>query len=149
MAETAYKYDFGYENNAAVERKKQPQKAQKPKLEVIVNPLAQQIAREREVNKLAFKTAALLAVAIVVFSVFCYTLVLKADISHKLTECQTNLLVHQTKNQELKTKLNSLVAGVDIDKYAVEELGLVKVQADNEVYLNEEQGNKIIYSAVD
>lgn len=149
MAETAYKYDFGYEKNAAVERKKEQHTTAKPQLEVIVNPLARQIAREKEVNKLAFKVAALLAVAIAVFSIFCYTLVLKADVGYELAEKQTNLLVHQTKNQELKAKLNSLVAGVDIDKYAVEELGLVKVEADNEVYFNEEQGNKIIYSAVD
>lgn len=149
MAENAYKYDFGYESNAAVKRKKEEQVSSKPQLEVIVNPLAKQIAREKEVNKLAFKLAAVLGVALVVFSAFCYSLVLKSDAKHELTDCQTQLLIHQTKNDELKSKLNSLVASVDIDKYAVEELGLIKVNADNEVYLSENAGNKIIYSAVD
>lgn len=149
MAQEAYRYDFGYESNAAVKREKEQKVSQKPQLEVIVNPLAQQIAREREVNKLAFKTAALLAVALAVFAVFCYTLVIKSNMSHTLADRETVLVVHQAKNQELKAQLNSLVASVDIDKYAVEELGLVKVNADNEVYLNKDAGNKIIYSAVD
>lgn len=149
MAETAYKYDYGYENNAAVKREKKQQVKTQPKLEVIVNPLAKEIAREREVNKLAIKVSALFAVALVLFSVFCYSFVLISDAQHTLKSCESDLLIHQTKNLELKTQLNSLVASVDIDKFAVEELGLVKVSAENEVYLSKDAGNKIIYSAVD
>lgn len=149
MAETAYKYDYGYNYNAAVQPKREQQVKAQPKLEIIVNPLAKEIAREKEVNKLALKVSAVLAAALVVFSVFCYSCVLMSDARHTLTDCQTNLLVHQTKNQELKAELNSLVASVDIDKYAVEKLGLIKVSAENEVYLTAQAGNKVIYSAKD
>lgn len=147
MAETAYKYDYGYNYNAAIQPEKKQQVKAQPKLEVIVNPLAKQIAREREVNKMALKLSALCAVALVVFSVFCYSFALINDKQHELADFETKLLVHQTKNEELKAELNALVAGVDIDKYAVETLGLVKVSAENEVYLNKNTGNKIIYSA--
>ncbi len=147
MAETAYKYDYGYDFNAAVQPKKEQQVKAQPKLEVIVNPLAEKMAREREVNKLALKVSAVLAVALVMFSAFCYSFVEMSDKQHILAEKQTDLLVHQTKNEELKIELNALVAGVDIDKYAVEKLGLIKVSAENEIYLSANEGNHIIYSA--
>ncbi len=149
MAANAYKYDYGYDRNAALEPKKKEQPRVRPQFEVIVNPLAKQIAREKEVNKLALKISAVFAVALVVFSVFCYSFVLISDKQHELSDFETKLLVHQTKNEELKAELNALVAGVDIDKYAVETLGLVKVSAENEVYLNKDTGNKIIYSAAE
>ena len=147
MAETAYKYDYGYNFNAAVQPKKEERVNSQPKLEVIVNPLADKMAREKATNKLALKISAVFAVALIVFSVFCYSFVEMSKQQHILATKQTDLLVHQTKNQELKIKLNSLVAGVDIDKYAVEELGLIKVSAENEFYLGADAGNRMIYSA--
>ena len=38
MAERAYKYDFGYDANAAVQPKKEVKVQQQPELKVIVNP---------------------------------------------------------------------------------------------------------------
>ncbi len=147
MAETAYKYDYGYNYNAAVQPKREKQTKAQPKLEVIVNPLAKEIAREKEVNRLALKVSAAIGAALVVFSVFCYSCVLISDAKHDLAYAENQLLIHQTKNEELKAELNSLVASVDIDKYAVEQLGLIKVSAENEVYLTSQTENKVIYSA--
>ena len=149
MAETAYKYDFGYEYNAATQPKKEQQTKAEPKFGVIINPLAEKMAREREVNKLAIKVSAVLAIALVVFTAFCYSCVLLSDARHDLANTKTDLYVHQTKNAELKTKLNSLVASVDIDKYAVEELGLIKVSSENTFYLNSKADNQVVYSAKD
>ena len=50
-------------------------------------------------------------------------------------------------SEELKAELNALVAGVDVERYAVEKLGLVKVSSENEVYINNETVNKIVFSA--
>ena len=72
MAERAYKYDFGYDANAAVQPKRQVEVKQQPELKVIVNPLAKEIAREKEVNKMALKLSALMASLLVIMSVFCY-----------------------------------------------------------------------------
>ena len=55
--------------------------------------------------------------------------------------------MHKTKNQELKAELNSLVASVDIERYAVEKLGLVKVSPENEIYGQSDSGNKVVFSA--
>ncbi len=147
MAQTAYRYDFGYDANAAVQPKKQPQVQKQPELKVIVNPLAKEIAREKEVNKMALKLSVLMASLLVIMSVFCYSFVLMNDAQHSLSDMENQLKIHQAQNEELKAELNALVAGVDIERYAVEKLGLIKVSSENEVYLNHETENKIIFSA--
>lgn len=147
MAERAYKYDFGYDANAAVQPKRQVEVKQQPELKVIVNPLAKEIAREREVNKMALKLSALMASLLVIMSVFCYSFVLMNDRQHTLTDMENELVIHQAKNTELKSELNSMVAGVDIERYAVEKLGLIKVSAENEVYIKGDTANKVVFSA--
>ena len=147
MAERAYKYDFGYNANSAVQPKKEVKVQQQPELKVIVNPLAKEIAREREVNIMALKLSALMASLLVIMSVFCYSFVLMNDRQHSLTDVENQLVIHQAKNDELKAELNAMVAGVDIERYAVEKLGLIKVSAENEVYLKGDTANKIVFSA--
>ena len=147
MAERAYKYDFGYDANAAVQPKRQVEVKQQPELKVIVNPLAKEIAREREVNKMALKLSALMASLLVIMSVFCYSFVLMNDRQHTLTDMENELVIHQAKNTELKSELNSMVAGVDIERYAVEKLGLIKVSSENEVYIKGDTANKVVFSA--
>ena len=147
MAERAYKYDFGYDANASVQPKKEVKVQQQPELKVIVNPLAKEIAREREVNIMAFKLSALMVSLLVVMSVFCYSFVLMNDRQHTLTDMESQLVIHQAKNDELKSELNSMVASVDIERYAVEKLGLIKVSAENEIYIKGDTANKIVFSA--
>ena len=147
MAENAYRYDFGYDANAAVQPKAKPQVHKQPELKVIVNPLAKEIAREKAVNIKALKVATLLGALLAVMSLFCYSFVLMNDAQHNLADIEDQYAIYETKNIELKAELNSLVAGVDIEKYAVEKLGLVKVRPENEIYGQSESGNKIIFSA--
>ena len=147
MAERAYKYDFGYDANAAVQPKRKPELQSQPELKVIINPLAKEIAREREVNKMAFKLSALMVCVLVIMSVFCYSFVLMNDRQHSLTDMKNQLVIHQTQNEELKAELNAMVASVDIEKYAVEKLGLIKVTPENEVYIKGDTANKIVFSA--
>ena len=147
MAERAYKYDFGYDANAAIQPKREVEVQRQPELKVIVNPLAKEMAREREVNIMALKLSALMASLLVIMSVFCYSFVLMNDKQHSLTDLENQLVIHQAKNDELKAELNSMVAGVDIERYAVEKLGLIKVTSENEVYIKGDTGNKVVFSA--
>ena len=147
MAERAYKYDFGYDANAAIQPKREVEVQRQPELKVIVNPLAKEMAREREVNIMALKLSALMASLLVIMSVFCYSFVLMNDKQHSLTDLENQLVIHQAKNDELKAELNSMVAGVDIERYAVEKLGLIKVTSENEVYIKGDIGNKVVFSA--
>ena len=147
MAENAYRYDFGYDANAAVQPKVKPQVKKQPELKVIVNPLAKEIAREKAVNIKAFKLTVLLGALLAVMSLFCYSFVLMSDAQHDLTYIENQYGIHETKNNELKAELNSLVAGVDIERYAVEKLGLVKVSPENEIYNRSSTENKVVFSA--
>ena len=96
---------------------------------------------------MALKLSALMASLLIVMSVFCYSFVLMNDKQHSLTDVKNQLVIHQAKNEELKAELNSMVAGVDIEKYAIEKLGLIKVTSDNEVYIKGDTSNKIVFSA--
>ena len=96
---------------------------------------------------MALKLSALMASLLVIMSVFCYSFVLMNDKQHSLTDVENQLIIHQAKNDELKAELNAMVAGVDIEKYAVEKLGLIKVSAENEVYIKGDTSNKIVFSA--
>lgn len=147
MAENAYRYDFGYDANAVVQPKVKPQVKKQPELKVIVNPLAKEIAREKAVNIKAFKLTVLLGALLAVMSLFCYSFVLMSDAQHDLTYIENQYGIHETKNNELKAELNSLVAGVDIERYAVEKLGLVKVSPENEIYNRSSTENKVVFSA--
>ena len=51
MAERAYKYDFGYDANAAVQPKRKVEVQKQPELKVIVNPLAKEIATRTPVKE--------------------------------------------------------------------------------------------------
>ena len=51
----------------------------------------------------------------------------------------------QSENKELNARLTALATAENIDKYAVERLGLVKITADKEVYLDAETDNRTIY----
>ena len=96
---------------------------------------------------MAFKLSALMVCVLVIMSVFCYSFVLMNDKQHSLTDVKNELVIHQAKNEELKAELNSMVAGLDIEKYAVEKLGLIKVTPENEVYIKGDTANKIVFSA--
>lgn len=147
MAQNAYKYDYGYNRNAALQPERKVSPEAKPELKVLVNPLAKQIAQEKQATALALKLSVFFAALLILFGAYCYSCVGINDAQHALESAQTDLEIHLAQNIELKTKLNALVAGVDIEKYAVEKLGLIKVTPENEVYLNANAGNKIIYSA--
>ena len=147
MAENAYRYDFGYDANAAVKTKREPKIQTQPELKVIVNPLAKEMAREREANIKALKLSVLMVSLLAIMSLFCYSFVLMSDAQHQLTDIESQYVIHEAKNKELKAELNSLVASVDIERYAVEKLGLVKVSSENEIYIKNDTGNKIVFSA--
>jgi multidrug efflux pump subunit AcrA (membrane-fusion protein) len=59
---------------------------------------------------------------------------------------KTDYAFSQAKNRELKVQLNQLVSAENIDRIAVEQLGLVKVTSGNEIYLDTSDGNKVIFS---
>ena len=143
-AEYAYKYDYGSpavrENQTAPKR--QPQR--RPEFKKYNSPMAERLAEERAVTRKLLKIAAFLSAVIVVFAFAVNSFYQRDSAKRLLSEAENTYLLCQSENKELHAKLNALATAENIDRYAVEKLGLVKVTADKEVYLTAETGNKTI-----
>lgn len=60
----------------------------------------------------------------------------KNELTHEISSLETQLAVAQSENTRINSELNALVSMNMIDKYAVEELGMSKVQSNQIVYVN-------------
>lgn len=144
-AEYAYNYDYGSpavrENQAAPKREAQ----KRPEFKKYNSPLAERLAEERAATRKLLKVAAFLSAVIVVFAFAVNSFYQRDSAKRLLTEAENNYMLCQSENKELHAKLTALASAENIDRYAVEKLGLVKVTADKEVYLTAETGNKTIY----
>lgn len=144
-AEYAYKYDYGLpavRDNQALPKK---ELQRKPEFRKYNSPLAERLAEERAATRKLLKVAAFLSAVIVVFAFAVNSFYQRDAAKRSLTEAENNYMLCQSENKELHAKLTALASAENIDRYAVEKLGLVKVTADKEVYLEAETGNKTIY----
>lgn len=105
-------------------------------------------ARERERASLVFvaKGFVWMALAIALLGVFCNSYSARTVSRLELQNTQTKLSMYKEETVVLKDKLSKLVSANNIDKIAVEKLGLVKVASSNEVYLDTGKENKVIVS---
>lgn len=105
-------------------------------------------ARERERASLVViaKGFAWMAFAIALLGVFCSSYAARTVSRLELQKAQTKLSMYQEETVVLKDKLSKLVSANNIDKIAVEKLGLVKVASANEVYLDTGRENKVVVS---
>ena len=144
-AERAYRYDMG---NAVPERRpqteKQPEKrpelhkVKRDKIEVL-------ISNEKATNRKLVKVVAFLSIILVMFAAVCNSFSERDQAKAKLDAIQDEYVIAESRNREMKDKLNNLVSAVNIDDIAVNRLGLVKVGAGNEIYLDTSDGNKVVY----
>ena len=78
------------------------------------------------------------------FAVACNSFIAKDKAKKRLDSANAQLVICQAENKELNAKLTALKSVENIDKFAVEKLGLVKVTPENEIYLGSEKGNRVI-----
>ena len=145
-AERAYKYDMGY---AVPERRpeieKQPDK--KPELrKVKKDKIEALISSEKATNRKLVKVVAFMSVVLVMFAAVCNSFSVRDRARTKYENIQDDYVFAQSQNREMKVKLNNLVSAVNIDEIAVNRLGLVKVTAGSEIYLDTSDGNKVVLS---
>lgn len=141
-AERAY-YDYQAVPNIGAPQTQAPQE-KKVKLERVENQKSRQIARERAVAITAAKVAVAVCACLVVLLFTVNSFIERQATKAELESVNVQHTVVLTKNRELKAQLNALVASVDIDKIAVEQLGLVKILPEDEIYLSPSSGNKVI-----
>ena len=60
----------------------------------------------------------------------------KNELTHEISNLETQLAVAESENTRINSELDALVSMSMIDKYAVEELGMSKVKSNQIVYVN-------------
>lgn len=150
-AENAYNYGYAYGFEPAYAPEKQPvtqpEKQKKPGLKE-VKKRQEDILRQRErtVNRRIAAITTIMCVFLALFAVVCDSFAQRDEAKKNLDTIKEEYVFVEAQNRELKVELNNLVSAENIDRIAVEQLGLVKVAAGNEIYLDNETGNKVIYS---
>lgn len=94
----------------------------------------------------AIAVSALLTVAML-FGVL-HTYAKKNELNHEISSLETKLTVAQSENTRINSELNALVSMSMIDKYAVEKLGMTKMQANQIRYIDVSQFKEEHKSAV-
>ncbi len=146
-AENAYRYDYGYSNAAPAQPVEREQKKQKTQQNVNINKVQQsEAAQGKKATLQLMKAAAFLCVVLAMFAVACNSFIEKDKAKNRLESANENLVICQAENKELNAKLTALKSVENIDKFAVEKLGLVKVTPENEIYLTSEKGNRVVLS---
>lgn len=142
----AYNYDRAYETTAPKKRP-EPKRARETELREVVK--GQQIIRiqnEKKSNRIMIRVLALLLPAFMMFAIAEKSRAELTMAKNEYERVKEAYVFAQAKNRELHVELNNVIGAVNIDKIAVEELGLVKVTPGNEIYLDTVEGNKVIFS---
>ena len=146
-AEYAYKYDYGYSNAAPAQPLKREEKRRRAEQQRQINKVQQsEAAQGKKAALQVMKAAAFLCVVLAMFAVACNSFIAKDKAKKRLDSANAQLVICQAENKELNAKLTALKSVENIDKFAVEKLGLVKVTPENEIYLGSEKGNRVILS---
>ncbi|MBQ7118516.1 MAG: hypothetical protein IJN88_09925 [Clostridia bacterium] len=146
-AEYAYKYDYGYDNTAPAQPVEREERKQKTQQQINVNKVQQSAsAQEKKATLQLAKAAAVLCVVLAMFAVACNSFITKDKAKNRLEAANEQLVICQAENKELNAKLTALRSVENIDKFAVERLGLVKVTPENEIYLGADKGNRVVLS---
>ena len=73
----------------------------------------------------------------------------KNELNHEISNLESQLAVAQSENTRINSELNSLVSMSMIDKYAVEELGMTKMQPQQISYIDVSQFKEEHINAVE
>lgn len=96
----------------------------------------------REQKAAAVRAAVIFGVAIAVIGMFfgvLHTYAAKNELNHEISSLENQLAVAQSENTRINSELNSLVSMSMIDRYAVEKLGMTKVQSNQIRYIDVSQ----------
>lgn len=112
-------------------------------LKVRENVKNKSMAQLRTEQKAGFATVVkILTVSVLCIAMlFCviYTYAQKNELTHQISDLETELAVAESESTRLNSELNALVSMNMIEQYAVEELGMTKVQSNQIQYIDVSQ----------
>ncbi len=94
------------------------------------------VAEQRAATvKIAVIVATALVAIAMLFAVI-GSMAAKNELNHEITNLENRLSVAQSENTRINSELNAMVSMSMIDQYAVEELGMVKIQSNQIKYID-------------
>ncbi len=91
-------------------------------------------------QKLAFrKVAVILAVTILAISMLfgvVFTFVQKSELTQSIAKAKSQIAIAESENISLKSELESMVSVSQIDRYAIDKLGMTKLQSNQIRYID-------------
>ena len=149
-AERAYDFNFAAEplQRPYAQPHEQP-KEQTPQLRRVPRPRVDRRQLERASNRKVVKMFAMVACAIVLFGVFCNSFAMKTQQRHALDAANEKLALQQDANIVLENRLTRLVSAENIDKIAMQRLGLVKMTNADKDYVELTRENQVLVSQSD
>lgn len=104
-------------------------------------------------QKIGFgRIAVIITVSVLVLAMFfgvLSTYAKKNELNHEISNLESQLAVAQSENTRINSELNSLVSMSMIDKYAVEELGMSKMQTQQIRYIDVSQFKEEYKTAIE
>ncbi len=125
-------------SSAAQEIKRQPQKKQ-PQLKLLEKPrrTAQQIKEETSVNtRKAFKIVTIAVVLLMFMSALIYSRVQLDEINREISSVENKIELAQSDTVRLNNELNAVVSINNVEDFAANQLGMVKIQDYQVVYVD-------------
>ena len=123
---------------------------EKPQPQHNLKKLKKHRPRKRELEKASHvkiaKIFVLMSLAVALAGAFCNSLVARNESRAALQSAQKEIAMYNDENIVLQDKLSKLVSAENIDKIATQKLGLVKIVAANETYLDSQKDNEVLFS---
>ena len=145
---SSYAYDLEFDYSGSTAPVLEPQ--EKPQPQHNLKKLKKRRPRKRELEKASHvkiaKIFVLMSLAVALAGAFCNSLVARNESRAALQSAQKEIAMYNDENIVLQDKLSKLVSAENIDKIATQKLGLVKIVAANETYLDSQKDNEVLFS---
>ena len=129
--------------NVSTAPKKQPQKH--PQVRVLVNKKNKHANAVSAVFKRSsiLKAAAILLVCLTIFGLKLFSQAKLDEVNRNIARTQKTLEESKAENVRLQMQLNSIVSIEKVEEYAVNTLGMVKIEAGQVEYIDLSDGNAV------
>lgn len=118
----------------------EPRRQRKKTFTVIPNTVKKTKTELVKEQKFAFRQVlVILTVTILVLSMLfgvVFTFVLKSELTHSIAKSKAQIAIAESENISLNSELEAMVSVSQIDRYAVEELGMTKLQSNQIRYVD-------------
>lgn len=142
----SYDADMSYTNalnafnatrsSAAPDLKPQRKRAFSVRPNTVKKSKAQLVAEQKKAFKQAIVVLTVTVLSLSMLFGVVYTFVQKSELTRSIAKAKSNIALAQSQNVSLNSELEAMVSMSQIDMYAVETLGMVKLQSNQIRYID-------------